>query len=98
MLSANNFQPAQDSGSVWNFAAAGAPSGGAAAAGRTTKVFQPNSDQETQLAQLNAAQFALDAVTRELRGEQWNLFAQLWQFIADPALQNVTKTRPDSLK
>jgi hypothetical protein len=99
MLSANNFQPAQDSGSVWHFAAAGAPpAGGAAAGDRTAKVFQPTPEQETQLAELNAAQFALDSVTLELRGEQWNLFAQWWEFVADPALQDVIKTPPDSLK
>lgn len=91
MLSANNFQPAEDSGCHWHFSAADADLGQAGTASRTDKVFDPSGQQLRDLASLNAAQLALDSVTRELQAERWNLFARWWQFVADPDLQDVSK-------
>ena len=82
MLSANNFQPAQDNGGHWSFSAASAP-GKPTTTSRTTDIFTPTTDQITSLAKLNAAQMTLDAAKRELQNERWNLFALWWKYVAD---------------
>lgn len=93
MLSANNFQPASDSGGHWHFSAAdgsgAAPIGPSPSTATTTKanVFTPTPKQIKDLANLNAAQMALDATNRELRSERYNLFAIWWKYIVDTEWQ-----------
>ncbi|KAF2403812.1 hypothetical protein EJ06DRAFT_579746 [Trichodelitschia bisporula] len=89
MLSANNFQPAKDSGTHWHFSAADAAPMDSKLPNRTAKNFSPNDDQKQVLADLNAAQEVCDVATRELQSERWALFALWWQYVADPALQDI---------
>lgn len=86
MLSANNFQPAADSGSHWHFSAAQNSLPGGVSKSPVNN-FTPSPQHIKDLAALNAAQESLDAANRELRAERWNLFAIWWKFIADPAWQ-----------
>lgn len=94
MLSANNFEPCQNSGSSWSFAAApptthdgSAPSN----ASRGQQLFEPSDQQKKDLRKLNDVQAALDAVIRELKHERWNVFAIWWKYESDRALQDVSK-------
>ena len=87
MLNARNFLPAQDSGGVWSFAAAGTKT---TIDGQPTnankKVFEPTGQQLGDLAALNEAQGALDQANRELKVERWNLFAGWWKYVSDSTL------------
>ncbi len=88
MLTAHNFKPAQDSGSVWHFSAVSkdpAPDG-VASSKKTQGIFVPNPDQQRGLASLNATQAAYDSASRELKSARWELFAQWWNFCADGTL------------
>lgn len=85
MLSANNFKPAQNSGSHWSFSAASPTNGQTTMTTRTTNVFVPSQDETTNIESLNAAQMAYDAASRELQSERWSLFARWWQYVADAA-------------
>ncbi|CAK1364568.1 unnamed protein product [Cercospora beticola] len=97
MLSANNFEPYQDSGSFWNFSAA-TPSntGSTALPTRTQQLFEPTSSQKQSLARLNDVQAALDSAKREMQSEQWNLFALWWKYVSDKSWQDTRTTIRES--
>jgi len=87
MLTANNFQPAQSSGSHWTFAGArAAETPGDAAQPGKTKTFQPTDQQQQDLQRLNAAQTAADCLARELKAARGDLFARWWKFCSDGSL------------
>ncbi|KAF7192543.1 hypothetical protein HII31_06134 [Pseudocercospora fuligena] len=85
MLSANNFEPFQDSGSSWNFSAAEASQSSSTTSKKsaTSKLFEPIASQRLALKKLNDAQAALDGAKRELKHERWNLFSLWWKFVSD---------------
>ncbi|KAK5655815.1 hypothetical protein OQA88_5353 [Cercophora sp. LCS_1] len=87
MLTANNFKPSQDNGYRWHFSVAPqGTSGGVATTKKKEETFVPTTKQQDDLATLNAAQAALDVVSRELRQARWELFAKWWNFCADREL------------
>ncbi|USW53093.1 hypothetical protein Slin15195_G064120 [Septoria linicola] len=93
MLSAKNFEPCQDSGSFWSFSAAvPREQSSTVVDSRTQKLFQPTLSQKQDLQKLNNFQTIIDATKRELKSEQWNLFALWWKYVSSKPWQDLRAT------
>lgn len=75
MLSAHNFTPCPDSGSVWHL------SGGAGSGAATTT---PTPAVQQTLAALNDTQSALDVAQRALRALRFQLWSVWWTYLTTP--------------